>query len=156
MQIKIGDKAPAFSLSDQEGNIHTLAEYKGKWVLLYFYPKDDTPGCTTEACTIRDSYSSFGDSDTIVLGVSKDSVASHGKFAKKYKLPFPILSDESKETMKAYGAWGKKKFLGKEYMGVKRTSFLIDKVGKIAKIYETVKPPKHAQEVLSDVQEKQK
>ncbi len=151
MKIKIGDKAPAFSLPDQAGNMHALKDYKGKWVLLYFYPKDDTPGCTTEACTIRDTYSSFEDSDTVVLGVSKDSVESHTKFAKKYKLPFPVLSDESKEVMNAYGVWGKKKFLGREYMGVKRMSFLIDPKGIIAKIYETVKPPKHAGEVLSDV-----
>ncbi len=156
MKIKIGDKAPAFSLLDQRGAKHALKDYKGKWVLLYFYPKDDTPGCTKEACTIRDSFGSFENSDTVVLGVSKDSVISHEKFAKKYELPFPILSDESKEVMQAYGVWGKKKFLGREYMGVKRISFLIDPKGVISKIYETVKPPKHAGEVLSDVQERQK
>lgn len=152
MKLKIGDKAPAFSLPDQDGTTHSLKDYKGKWVLLYFYPKDNTPGCTVEACTIRDTYGDFENMGTVVLGVSTDSVASHGKFAEKYDLPFPLLADEQKELVKAYGVWGKKKFLGREYMGTNRMSFLIDPTGKIAKVYESVKPPKHAKEVLEDLE----
>ena len=152
MKLKIGDKAPPFSLPDQNGTPHSLKDYKGKWVLLYFYPKDNTPGCTVEACTIRDTYGDFENMGTIVLGVSTDSVASHGKFADKYDLPFPLLADEQKELVKAYGVWGKKKFLGREYMGTNRMSFLIDPAGKIAKVYESVKPPKHAKEVLEDLE----
>lgn len=151
MKLKINDKAPEFNMPDQEGKLHRLTDYKGKYVLLYFYPKDDTPGCTKEACTIRDSFEGFGKMKTIVLGVSADSVASHKKFAEKYKLPFPLLSDESKEIMKAYGAYGKKKFMGREYNGVFRISFLINPKGLIEKIYEKVKPPEHADEVLTDL-----
>ncbi len=151
MSLSIGDKAPAFSLADQDGKIHSLKEYVGKWVLLYFYPKDDTPGCTTEACTLRDSYAGFKKLQAQVLGVSVDSVKSHGKFVKKHDLPFPLLADEQKEMVNAYGVWAKKKFMGREYMGILRNSFLIDPKGKIAKIYESVKPADHAAEVLADL-----
>jgi len=154
VHLKEGAKAPAFTLPDQTGKKHSLKDYKGKWVLLYFYPKDDTPGCTTEACTIRDSYSGFQKSKIVVLGVSVDSVKSHEKFAKKYELPFTLLSDEDKKVVKAYGVWGKKKFMGREYMGTNRTSFLIDRNGKISKIYEQVKPAFHAGKVLDDIQTK--
>jgi thioredoxin-dependent peroxiredoxin len=151
-KLKTGSKAPTFSLADQEGKMHALKDYAGSWVLLYFYPKDDTPGCTVEACTIRDSWAAFKKKKAIVLGVSPDSVKSHGKFAKKFKLPFPILADEEKTLVKAYGVWSKKKFMGREYMGVLRNSFLIDPKGKIAKIYEGVKPAEHAGEVLKDLE----
>ncbi len=151
MKLKIGDIAPDFTLPDQDGKMHSLKDYKGQWVLLYFYPKDDTPGCTTEACTIRDNYTGFKKSKIVVLGVSADSVKKHEKFASKYKLPFTLLADEDKKALNAYGVWAKKKFMGHEYMGILRNSFLINKGGKISKIYETVKPAMHAGEVLNDV-----
>ncbi len=150
MKLKIGTKAPEFSLPDQNGKIHSLAEYRGKWVLLYFYPKDNTTGCTKEACEFRDNFSSFGKTKTIILGVSVDSPSSHKKFAEKYKLPFTLLADEKKEVVKMYGVWAKKKMMGREYMGTLRQSFLIDPKGTIEKIYEAVKPPEHAKEVLID------
>ncbi len=149
--LKIGDRAPDFSLPDQEGKTHTLAAQKGKWVLLYFYPKDDTPGCTKEACDIRDQFSDFSKLDITVFGVSTDSVKSHAKFAKKYEIPFPLLADEEKTLVNAYGVWGPKKFMGREFLGTKRWSFLIDPEGKIAKVYEDVKPAEHAQQVLADL-----
>ncbi len=149
--LKTGSRAPAFSLPDQEGKNHALKDYAGSWVLLYFYPKDDTPGCTTEACVLRDTFPKFKKLRVAVLGVSVDSVKSHGKFAKKFDLPFTLLSDEKKETVADYGVWGKKKFMGREYMGTKRWSFLIGPDGKIAKIYEDVKPANHAEEVLADL-----
>ena len=152
MSLAIGDNAPNFHLSDQEGNKHSLTDYAGQWVLLYFYPKDDTPGCTTEACTIRDSWSEFKEAGVVVLGISTDSVKSHKKFAEKYELPFPLLADEQKEVVKAYGVWGPKKFMGREFLGTKRWSFLIKPDGTITKIYEDVKPAEHAREVLADVQ----
>lgn len=150
MLPQIGDQAPDFTLPDQEGKSHSLSAQKGKWVLLYFYPKDDTPGCTQEACTIRDQFPAFKTLDIVVFGVSVDSVKSHAKFVEKYKLPFPLLADEEKTVVHAYGVWGKKKFMGREYMGISRTSFLIDPDGKITKVYENVKPLVHAQEVLAD------
>ena len=149
--INVFQKAPEFSLPDQEGKIHKLSDYLGKMVLIYFYPKDDTPGCTKEACSFRDNLPHFEKTGLIILGISTDSVVSHGKFADKYKLPFTLLSDYNHEVVKAYEVWGPKKFLGKEFLGTKRTSFLIDKKGQIIKIYENVKPAAHAQEVLSDI-----
>ena len=151
--LQEGTKAPAFSAQDQTGNTHTLADYKGKWLLLYFYPKDDTPGCTKEACTIRDAYSSFSDTGLAVLGVSKDTVASHEKFAKKYDLPFPILADPDKQIIKAYEALGTKSMFGKTYEGTLRISYLINPEGIIAKAYEKVKPAEHAGEVLTDTEQ---
>lgn len=150
MKLAIGDKAPAISAADQDGVVRTLSDFKGKTVLLYFYPKDDTPGCTKEACTIRDSWGDFKKAGIVVLGVSVDSVAKHRKFADKYDLPFTLLADEKKEIVKAYGVWGPKKFMGREFLGVKRWSFLIAPDGTIAKIYENVKPAEHAAEVLAD------
>lgn len=150
-KLKIGDKAPVFKLPDQNGDIHSLAEYKGKWVLLYFYPKDDTPGCTKEACLIRDNFPDFKKLKVVVFGISTDSVKSHKKFADKYNLPFVILADEDKDIVKKYGVWGKKKFMGREYMGTFRTSFLIDPSGKIARIFEKVNPETHAGEVLTEL-----
>jgi peroxiredoxin Q/BCP len=150
--IQIQKPAPAFSLPDQDGNVHSLADYRGKWVLLYFYPKDDTPGCTKESCGLRDVWSELIKRHCIVLGVSIDSPESHRKFRQKYELPFTLLSDESKEVVQAYGVWREKKFLGKAYMGTARLSFFIDPEGNVAKIYEDVKPEDHAQEVLQDLE----
>jgi peroxiredoxin Q/BCP len=147
----LGSKAPDFSLSDETGQKHTLAQYSGQWVLLYFYPKDDTPGCTKEACALRDNLPAFKKLSCVVLGVSVDSEKSHAKFVKKYDLPFTLLADADKTVVEAYGVWGKKKFMGLEYIGTKRVSFLIDPQGKIAKVYEKVKPATHADEVLADL-----
>jgi peroxiredoxin Q/BCP len=144
-------KAIDFSLTDQNGKVHKLSSYRGSWVLLYFYPKDDTPGCTKEACGFRDHLNDLKKHDIVVLGVSADSVASHQKFAQKYNLNFPLLADEKKEVIKAYGAWGKKKFMGKEFEGILRVSFLINPEGDIVKKYDKVKPEIHAGEVLEDI-----
>ncbi len=149
--LSIGDKAPSFTLLDQHGVEHLLSEAKGKWVLLYFYPKDNTPGCTKEACTLRDAFPAFKKLDAVVYGVSVDSVKSHGTFVEKYQLPFILLADTEKTMVQEYGVWGKKKFMGREYMGTNRMSFLIDPQGKIAKIYEKVQPERHADEVLADL-----
>ncbi len=151
MKLHPGDKAPEFSLPDQAGKMHSLVDYTGKWVLLYFYPKDDTPGCTQEACSIRDSFPKFKKLQIEVLGVSVDSAKSHAKFVKKYMLPFTLLADEEKTVVHAYDVWGMKKFMGREYMGTSRTSFLINPKGEIAKIYENVKPAVHVEEVLGDL-----
>lgn len=151
MKISIGKKAPLFALPNQNGTVYNLADYIGARVLLYFYPKDDTGGCTAEACAIKDALPDFKKLGIAVFGISVDSVQSHAKFAKKYGLPFTLLSDESKEVVKKYGVWVKKKFMGKEYMGTVRASFLIGKDGKIEKIYENVKPETHAAEVLADL-----
>lgn len=151
MPLKIGQKAPGFHLPDQAGREHDLKDYLGQWVLLYFYPKDDTPGCTVEACTLRDNFPKFKKMKAVVLGVSADAVKKHAKFAEKYDLPFTLLSDEKKEMLGDYGVWAKKKFMGREYMGILRNSYLIDPEGKIAKIYEGVKPAQHAEEVLADL-----
>ena len=149
MNLGIGQLAPEFELPDQNGEVHHLKDYRDKWVLLYFYPKDDTPGCTKEACSIRDNFPNFQELKLKVLGVSVDSVESHKKFAEKYNLPFTLLADEKKETVNKYGVWGWSKFMGHEYEGTLRTSFLIDPDGKIARIYEDVKPETHAEEILA-------
>jgi peroxiredoxin Q/BCP len=147
---QIGTKAKDFNLYDQDGVEHKLSQYLGKQVLLYFYPKDDTPGCTTEACTIRDSFKDFEKLGMVVLGVSKDDQKKHKKFQEKYDLPFTLLSDIDGKVCEAYGTWQEKKFMGREYMGIARVSFLIDEKGIIKKVYESVKPALHASEVLSD------
>lgn len=149
--LTVGSQAPAFTLNDQNGEAHSLSEAKGSWVLIYFYPKDDTPGCTKESCALRDAFPAFKKLDARVYGVSVDSEKSHGKFVEKYQLPFVLLADTDKTMVEAYGVWGKKKFMGREYMGTNRMSFLIDPQGKIAKIYEKVKPETHADEVLADL-----
>lgn len=149
-------KAPYFELEDQSGTIRKLTDYKGKWVLVYFYPKDDTPGCTTEACGLRDNHDELERLGVQVLGISKDSVKSHDKFAKKYDLNFPILSDESTDTIKAFGAWGVKSFMGRKFEGINRKSYLIDPNGEIRKEYDKVNPTKHATEIIEDVKEFQK
>jgi thioredoxin-dependent peroxiredoxin len=144
-------KTHDFSLTDQNGNLHSLADYKGKWVVLYFYPKDDTPGCTKEACSFRDYAKEYSDKGIIILGVSKDSVPSHKKFAEKYHLNFPILSDESKEIIKAYDAWGEKKFMGRVFEGTLRKTYIINPNGEVVKNYEKVNPLNHAQQIISDI-----
>ncbi len=149
--IALNKSAPDFTLPDQNGKEHSLSDYKGTWVLLYFYPKDDTPGCTKEACALRDDFHEFKGRKVVVLGVSVDPIKSHAKFAEKYDIPFPILSDEDKKVVHLYGVWSKKKFMGREYMGTLRMSFLIDSKGIVRKIYEKVKPIDHAEEVLEDL-----
>lgn len=152
-KLNVGDKAPLFILPDQDGKEHALSDYKNRWVLLYFYPKDDTPGCTKEACAIRDVYNLFKKKKIVVLGVSTDTAKKHKKFEEKYALPFTLLSDEDKKVVNLYGVWGKKKFMGREYLGTNRNSYLINPDGIIAKVYEKVKPAEHAEEVLLDVEE---
>ncbi len=151
MTLKIGQKAPGIKLADQNGTVHQLKDYVGQWVLVYFYPKDDTPGCTTEACTLRDNFPKFKKLKAVVLGISVDSVQKHETFANKYELPFTLLADEDKKVVESYGVWTEKSMYGRKYMGTLRTSFLIDPTGKIAKIYENVKPALHAEEVLADI-----
>lgn len=129
-----------------------MSDYKGQWVLLYFYPKDDTPGCTAEACAFQDQLKELHGKGVTVLGMSADPVEKHKKFAEKFSLKFPLLADPGKETIEAYGAWGEKAFLGKTYMGIYRVSYLIDPMGRIAKAYEKVSPEIHAEEVLKDVE----
>lgn len=147
-----GSIAPDFTLPDQDGTPHTLSDYRGKRVLVYFYPKDDTPGCTKEACVLRDALPDFTKLDAVVFGVSADSVGSHKKFANKYGLPFPLLADEGKEVVNQYGVWGRKKMMGREYDGIFRTSFLIAPDGTVERVYENVKPEAHASEVLKDLE----
>lgn len=144
-------KAYNFELPDQDGQKQSLTDYKGKWVVLYFYPKDNTPGCTKEACSFRDSFHALQNMDVQILGISKDSMASHKKFAEKYELNFPILSDVEMEVIKKYGAWGVKKFMGSEFEGTLRKTYLIDPKGEVAKIYENVNPLTHASEIIEDV-----
>lgn len=149
-------KAHNFKLPDQDGKIRSLAEFFGKWIVLYFYPKDNTPGCTKEACAFRDSYKELQSMGVQILGISKDSVASHKKFADKYSLNFPILSDETKEVIKKYGAWGIKKFMGREFEGTLRNTFLINPRGEIIKEYKKVNPLTHASEIISDLKNQEK
>ena len=146
--LKEGTAAPAFKTTDANGESVSLKDFRGQKVVLYFYPKDDTPGCTKEACSFRDSFSKFKKKGINLLGVSPDSESSHKKFATKYKLPFTLLADKDHSISDAYGVYGEKKFMGRTYMGVRRTTFLIDEKGKIRKIFEKVKPEEHASEVL--------
>lgn len=146
--IKEGTAAPAFKTTDANGETVSLKDLKGQKVVLYFYPKDDTPGCTKEACSFRDAWGKYKKQGITVLGVSPDSEASHKKFETKYKLPFTLLADKDHAIADAYGVWGEKKFMGRTYMGVLRTTFLIDEKGKIKKVFEKVKPEDHASEVL--------
>jgi peroxiredoxin Q/BCP len=156
MALKIGSKAPAISLPDQDGKTQKLSDHLGQWVLIYFYPKDDTPGCTTEACSLRDNFPKLGKLKAKVFGISTDSVASHKKFADKYKLPFTLLADVDKKVVEKYEVWAEKSMYGRKYFGILRNSFLIDPQGKIIQIYEKVKPAIHADEVLTDLKELQK
>ncbi len=149
MAISAGIPAPDFELFDDGGTPRKLSAYRGRKVILYFYPKDDTSGCTKEACNFRDDYSAYEKTDVTILGVSPDSVASHVKFKKKYQLPFPLLADVGHEVCDLYDVWGPKKFVGKEYDGVLRTTFLIDENGNIVKVFEHVRPAEHSAELLS-------
>jgi peroxiredoxin Q/BCP len=149
MPIQSGITAPDFELPDEAGALHKLSDYRGKPVVLYFYPKDDTPGCTTEACNFRDDYSAYQNADVVILGVSPDSVKSHAKFKEKFGLPFPLLADEGHKVSELYDVWALKKFMGREYMGVLRTTFLVDAGGKIARVFEKVKPAEHSAELLA-------
>ncbi|NBV20827.1 MAG: thioredoxin-dependent thiol peroxidase [Proteobacteria bacterium] len=149
MKLKEGDLAPAFTVATNGGKTVSLADYKGHSVILYFYPKDDTPGCTKEACAFRDVYAEFTKKGAIVLGVSADSVKAHDKFWLKFKLPFTLLADEEKRIVEAYGVWGEKSFMGRRYQGIHRVTFLIGGDGRIQKIWPKVKPEEHAAEVLA-------
>lgn len=153
MALKPGDMAPDFSLPDGEGTIVNLSELRGKRVILYFYPRDNTPGCTKEACGFRDTYEQYQEKDVVVLGVSTDDAKSHTKFSTKYSLPFPLLTDSEGTIATQYESYGLKKFMGKEYMGISRTTFIIGPDGTIEKIYKKVKPEPHAEQVLTDLAE---
>jgi len=146
--LKEGSAAPAFKTTDQNGDNVSLKDLRGQKVVLYFYPKDDTPGCTKEACSFRDAFSKYKKKGITILGVSPDSEKSHQKFITKYKLPFTLLADTDHSIADAYGVYGEKKFMGRTYMGIHRTTFLIDEKGKIKKVFEKVKPEDHADEVL--------
>lgn len=149
MPISAGIPAPDFSLVDDTGVPRKLSDYLGKPVVLYFYPKDDTPGCTTEACNFRDDYSAYQEAGVVILGVSPDSPKSHEKFKAKYQLPFTLLSDEDHKVCEMYGVWGRKKLMGREYDGVLRTTFLIGADGIIRRVFEDVRPAEHSAEVLA-------
>ena len=149
--LEIGTKAPEFTLNDKDGNAVSLSDFLGKKVVLYFYPKDNTPGCTRQACAFAGAYAEFKNKNVEVIGISKDSVASHVKFAEKYNLPFVLLSDASLDVIKAYGVWQEKKLYGKVSMGVVRTTFVIDEEGKIERIMPKVKPDTNAAEILAQL-----
>ena len=149
LKLKEGDEAPAFTASVSGGGRVSLADFKGRNVVLYFYPRDDTPGCTKEACAFRDHFAAFKKKSAVVLGVSTDPVKSHDKFVEKFKLPFALLADEDKAIVQAYGVWGQKSFMGRKYLGIHRVTFLIGPDGRIKKIWPTVKPEEHAEEVLA-------
>ena len=148
MPVSSGIQAPDFTLLDETGAPRQLSSYQGKPVILYFYPKDDTPGCTKEACNFRDDYSAYQHARVVILGVSPDSPASHAKFKEKYHLPFTLLADEGHKVCDLYGVWGEKHKMGRTYMGVLRTTFLISQDGKILKVFENVKPDGHSTEIL--------
>ena len=151
--VEVGKKAPSFSLQDQKGEKVSLNDLKGKNVVLYFYPKDNTSGCTQEACNFRDHFPNFGRLDAEIIGVSPDSVESHKKFAAKYKLPFRLLSDEKKELVEKYGVWKEKSMYGRKYMGVERSTFIIDKTGKVRNIFRKVKIANHNKEIIAALKE---
>ncbi|HUX42511.1 MAG TPA: thioredoxin-dependent thiol peroxidase [Rectinemataceae bacterium] len=146
--LKAGDKAPGFSLEDASGKARSLAEWKGRKIILYFYPKDDTPGCTKEACGFRDRHAEITSKGALVVGISADKPASHARFAEKYGLPFVLLSDPEHKALEAYGVWGEKKLYGKVFMGISRSTFLIDEEGRIEKAWPKVSPEGHAEELL--------
>ena len=151
LTLKEGDKAPAFTALTNAGKTVSLSDFKSQNVILYFYPRDDTPGCTKEACAFRDDFAAFKKKGAVVLGVSPDSVKSHDKFVTKFKLPFTLLADEDKSIVQAYGVWGEKVFMGRKYLGVFRVTFLIGPDGVIKKIWPKVKPEEHAAEVLAAI-----
>jgi peroxiredoxin Q/BCP len=148
---KVGARAPAFTLKADDGSEISLADLRGKTVVLYFYPKDDTPGCTIEACAFRDAYKALQKKGAVILGVSRDSVEKHQKFKAKYELPFALLSDPAGDVISAYGSWGPKQFMGRKFDGILRTTFLIDAQGAIQKVYPKVSPKTHADEILKEL-----
>jgi peroxiredoxin Q/BCP len=148
MILQPGTQAPEFTLQDENGVERKLSDYRGQPLVLFFYPKDDTPGCTTEVCNFRDDYSVYQEAGVTILGISPDTVKSHTKFKTKFDLPFTLLADEGHQVCDAYGVWGPKKFMGREYEGVLRTTYLIDKDGVISHVFENVKPADHSVEVL--------
>ena len=152
LKLKVGDPAPAFTVATSGGGKISLADYSGKNVILYFYPKDDTPGCTKEACAFRDYFADFKKKGMVILGVSPDPVKKHDEFVEKFKLPFPLLADEDKKIVQAYGVWGEKSFMGRKYLGTHRVTFLIGPDGKIKKIWPAVKAEEHAAEVLAGLE----
>lgn len=149
--LKVGDPAPDFTGTNENGETISLADYKGKKLVLFFYPKDNTPGCTAEACSLRDHYTELKEAGFELLGVSPDSERKHQRFIQKFSLPFPLLADTEQETLKAYGVWGPKKFMGRSFIGVHRTTFIIDEKGKIEAIIEKVKTKHHAKQILDEV-----
>ena len=146
--LKAEDQAPNFEAKDQDGNVHKLKDYAGKKLVVFFYPKASTPGCTAEACNLRDSWETFQEKGYEILGVSADSAKRQQNFKNKYELPFPLLADENKEVIEAFGVWGPKKFMGKEYDGIHRTTFVIDEEGKIKEVISKVKTKAHAEQIL--------
>jgi peroxiredoxin Q/BCP len=151
MKLKAGDKAPAINANDQFGNNISLEDFKGRRVILYFYPKDDTPGCTAEACNLRDNYSLLLEKGFKIIGVSTDSVKSHIKFTEKYSLPFPLIPDAEKKIVQEYGVWGRKKFMGREYDGINRATFVISEDGYILYVFEKVDTKDHTNQILSEI-----
>ncbi len=151
MVLSEGMKAPGFELQDSKGMIHKLSDYAGETIVVYFYPKDDTPGCTKEACSFRDSYADFKKAGVTIIGISPDKVESHKKFKEKYALPFTLLADPDHAVCEAYGVWGLKKSFGREYEGVFRTTYVIGPEGEIKRVFENVKPSDHSQEVLEAI-----
>ena len=151
MKLQVGDKAPAIMAMDQNGKMISLDDYKGSKVILYFYPKDDTPGCTAEACNLRDNHEGLLAKGFKIIGVSADSAKSHQKFAGKYNLPFPLIPDTDKQILNDYGVWGKKKFLGKEYDGIHRMTFIISEEGIILKIFDKVQTKEHSDQILAEI-----
>lgn len=149
---EVGKPAPDFDALDDKGDPIKLSDYRGKEVVLYFYPRADTPGCTKEACAFRDDYSAYEEAGVVILGVSPDTVKKQAKFKEKWDLPFPLIADEDHAIADAYGVWGPKKFMGREYEGVHRTTFIIDKDGKVKKVFEKVRPAEHSQEILAEMQ----
>ena len=149
LKLHVGDRAPDFSAATNGGQRVALGDFAGQSVVLYFYPRDDTPGCTKEACAFRDAFEQFRQRGAVVLGVSADPVAAHEKFARKFQLPFPLLADDDKKIVEAYGVWSEKSFMGRRYLGIHRVTFLIGGDGVIKKIWPTVKPEQHAAEVLA-------
>lgn len=148
---EVGKPAPDFEALDDHGEKLKLSDYQGKEIVLYFYPRADTPGCTKEACAFRDDYSAYEQAGVAILGVSPDTVKKQAKFKEKWDLPFPLIADEDHSIAEAYGVWGPKKFMGREYEGVHRTTFIIDKQGKIKQVFENVKPSEHSQEILAAI-----
>jgi peroxiredoxin Q/BCP len=150
-KVSVGQTAPDFTAPDDQGRPVTLSDFRGRPVVLFFYPKDDTSGCTTEACSFRDNLPRFDKLDAVILGIRPDSVKSHKKFKEKFDLPYPLVADEDKTIVNAYGVWAEKSMYGRKYMGVNRTTFIVDRDGKIARIFEKVKPENHAVEVAEAV-----